>query len=134
MKTATVVRQMTAPKTHKCIYEETIQDHSLLITQLTEKSKYKEQSIMEIKDELKIINNKIDDLREDITKIIRASEKTDNKLEKRVATMETKIQTYEEFFKQMKDDNDKRTKNMLSTIAIIATLTSIAVGVIIKFI
>lgn len=89
---------------------------------------------MEIKDELKIINNKIDGMREDITKIIRASEKTDNKLEKRVEKMETKIQTYEEFFKQMKEDQDKRTKNMLSTIAIIATLTSIAVGVIIKFI
>ena len=125
---------MTPPKTHECIHEETIQDHSLFIAKLTEKSKYKEQSIMEIKDELKIINNKIDGMREDITKIIRASEKTDNKLEKRVAAMETKIETYEDFFKTLKEDQDKRTKNMLSTIAIIATITGIVVGGIIKFI
>ena len=122
------------PTKHECIHEDTIQDHSLFIAKLTEKSKYKEQSIMEIKDELKIINNKIDGLREDITKIIRASESTDSELEKRVANVETKIATYEDFFKQMKEDNDKRTKNMLSTIAVIATFTSIAVGVIIKFI
>ena len=115
---------MTPP--HNCLHEELIQDHSLQITKLDEKSKYKEQSIMEIKEDLKEVNKKLD-------KLISKSEKNDSKLEKRVETLETKIQVYEEFFKTIKDDNDKRTKNLIAICAIIATIIGIIISIIIKF-
>ena len=121
-------------KKHECIYEETIQEHGLILAKLTEKSKYKEQSIMEIKDELKIINQKIDSLSGDINKIIQASEKTDSALEKRVSNLETQIDTYKEFFKTMKEDQEKRNTRQIAIFGLMVTAIGIIVGAVIKFI
>ena len=47
---------------HEYFHEELIQDHSLQLTELETKSKYKEQSIMEIKEDLRQVNLKLDKL------------------------------------------------------------------------
>ena len=112
---------------HECLHEELIQDHSLQITELETKSHYKEQTIMEIKENLKEVNKKLDEL-------ISKSDKSDSDLEKRVETIETKFEVYEDFFKTLKEDNDKRTKNTIAIFALGASVIGIIVGVIIKFI
>ena len=118
------------PAKHECLHEDIIQDHSLQLTELETKSRYKEQSIMEIKDGLKELNTKVDNLTDNVNKIVRKSENTDSELEKRVETLETKIQVYEEFFKTLKEDQDKRTRNLIAIFAVIATV----IGILIKFI
>ena len=55
---------------HKCIHDELIRNHDLQIKELSTKSVYKEQSIMEIKDELKDINGKIDAINDNVNKLI----------------------------------------------------------------
>lgn len=128
MTPQSVVRKMGV--NHDCLHEELIQDHSLQLTELETKSRYKEQSIMEIKEDLKEVNNKLDILTADVNKVIRKSESTDSKLEKRVETLETKIGVYETFFKETKEDNDKRTNKIIALAAVIAAV----IGILIKFI
>lgn len=115
---------------HNCCHEDTIQEHSLKIAKLDEKSKYKEQSIMEIKDQLKEVNNKLDNLSTDVSKLITKSEKNDTEIENRVKSLEDKIAIYEKFFQSAKEDQDKRTRNLIAIFAVIAAV----VGILIKFI
>lgn len=124
-----------------CIHEEQIQNHSLQITELETKSQYKEQAIMEIKKDLKDANDKLDALTEKFNEVIRKSESSDTALEKRVELIETRIDLYEKFFdnlkedeKQRKADEDKKRKNLIAICAVIATLTGVAISVITKFI
>ena len=119
---------------NECLHEKLIQTHSLYIEKLDEKSKYKEQSIMELKEDIKKVNEDIKTVSDKLDVIIRKSEKSDSELEKRVKVVENKIELYEKFFKDKKDDDNNRTSHNLSTIAIMTTVTGIIVGVIIKFI
>ena len=118
---------VTVMTEHNCIYESEIQDHSLQITELKTKSKYKEQSIMEIKEDLKQVNEKLD-------KIISKSESSDSELRKEVDALRTEFNVYKEIFKTLKDDQDKRTKNIIAICAVIATVTGVLVSLITKFI
>lgn len=115
---------------YECMHEELLQDHSLKIKELSTKSEYKEQSIMELKEELKQINNKIDKLSNNVNKIILNSETHDTEIEKRIGNLETKIAVYEQFFQTVKDDSDKRTRNIIAIAAVIAAV----VGIFIRFI
>ena len=115
---------------HDCTHEELIQDHSLQLTELNTKAQYKEQAIMELKDELKEMNTKIDAINNNVNKLILNSETNDSQIEKRIETLETKIKVYEEFFKELKEDQDKRTKNLIAIFAVIATV----IGIIVRFI
>ena len=99
---------------HECIHSELLQSHSLQLAELETKSRYKEQTIMEIKEDLKEVNKKLD-------KLINKSETSDTKLEKRVELIETKLDLYEKFFpdlkedeKTRKEDGDKKTKNIIA--------------------
>lgn len=113
--------------THDCLHENLIQDHSLQIAKLEEKSKYKEQSIMEIKADLKELNQKMDRLDKNVGKLINKSDKSDSELEQRVKTIETTLDLYKDFFKELKDDEKSRT-NMQYTMygLIIAVLGLLA--------
>lgn len=119
---------------HDCIHEELINSHSLQITELETKSKYKEQSIMEIKEQLKELNTKIDALSVDVSKVINKSEKGDTELKNRVKSLEDKINIYEKFFATSKDEQDKRTRNIIATSAVIASIIGILISILIKFI
>lgn len=112
---------------HECLHEELIQDHSLQLTELETKSHYKEQSIMEIKNDLKEVNDKLD-------KLINKSESSDSELRKEVDALKTEFNVYKDIFKTLKDDQDKRTKNLIAICAVIATVTGIIVSFATKFI
>ena len=112
---------------HKCLHETEIQDHTVQLTELETKSKYKEQSIMEIKQDLKEINNKLDSL-------IGDSGTKYEELQKEVDALRTEFNVYKEIFKTLKDDQDKRTKNIIAICAVIATVTGVLISLITKFI
>lgn len=119
---------------HTCCHEELIQEHSLLIAKLDEKSKYKEQSIMEIKDELKTMNAKIDAINNNVNKLILNSETQDTEIENRIKNLETKIDVYEKFFQTMKEDQEKRSTRQIAIFAVMVTIIGIIVGAVVKFI
>ena len=119
---------------HTCCHEELIQEHSLLIAKLDEKSKYKEQSIMEIKDELKTMNAKIDAINNNVNKLILNSETQDTEIENRIKNLETKIDVYEKFFQTLKDDQEKRSTRQIAIFAVMVTIIGIIVGAVVKFI
>lgn len=119
---------------HPCIHEEQIQEHSLRIAELSTKSEYKEQSIMELKQELKNINDKIDALSENVNTLVLNSESKDIKIDKRVEKLETKIELYEQFFKELKEDNQKRNNMQLALYALIVSVLALIANTLFHFI
>lgn len=85
---------------------------------------------MELKEEIHKLSDKIDGLTTDVNKIIQKSEEKDLKIEKRVDNLETKLDVYEKFFKTIKEDQDKRTRNTLALFSVIAAV----IAILIKFI
>ena len=125
-----------APKnqSYTCLHEELIQEHSLKIAELSTKSEYKEQSIMELKQELKAINDKIDALSENVNTLVLNSESKDIKIDKRVEKLETKIELYEQFFKELKEDNQKRNNMQLALYALIVSVLALIANTLFHFI
>lgn len=119
---------------HECIHEELLQDHSLAIQELTTRSEFKEQSIMELKDELKIMNAKIDDINNNVNKLILNSESNDNEITTRIETIETKIKLYEEFFHEVKNDKNKSNNMQITLFALIVSVIALLANTIFHFI
>lgn len=125
---------MTPKPEHTCLHEELIQEHSLRIAELSTKSEYKEQSIMELKQELRNINDKIDALSENVNTLVLNSESKDIKIDKRVEKLETKIELYEQFFKELKEDNQKRNNMQLALYALIVSVLALIANTLFHFI
>ena len=122
------------PATHKCLHEELIQDHSLKIKELDTRADYKEQAIMELKEELKEMNVKIDAINDNINKLILNSEAQDINIEKRIETLETKIALYEQFFRNVKDDKNKRDNMQFTLYGLIIAVLALLVNTIFHFV
>ena len=127
-------KSYTPSKSYTCLHEEQIQEHSLRIAELSTKSEYKEQSIMELKQELKNINDKIDALSENVNTLVLNSESKDIKIDKRVEKLETKIELYETFFKELKEDNQKRNNMQLALYALIVSVLALIANTLFHFI
>lgn len=119
---------------HECIHEELLHDHSLAIQELTTRSEFKEQSIMELKDELKSMNAKIDDINNNVNKLILNSESNDNEITTRIETIETKIKLYEEFFHEVKNDKNKSNNMQIALYALIVSVIALLANTIFHFI
>ena len=89
---------------------------------------------MELKDELKEINTKIDVLTENVNKLVLNSESKDIKIDKRVENLENKISLYEKFFNEIKTDNNKRNNMQLTIYALIVTIAGLVLNTIFHFI
>ena len=119
---------------HKCCHEDLIQEHSLQIQELVTKSQYKEQNIMEIKDELKDLGAKIDDINNNVNKLILNSESNDNEITTRIETIETKIKLYEEFFHEVKNDKNKSNNMQITLFALIVSVIALLANTIFHFV
>ena len=119
---------------HKCIHEDLIQDHSLKIKELSTRSEYKEQSIMELKDELKEMNVKIDSINKNVNKLILNSESNDSEIQKRVDNIETKLALYEKFFNEVKEDGNKRNSMQMTLYALIVAIIGLIVNTLFHFV
>lgn len=89
---------------------------------------------MELKQELKNINDKIDALSENVNTLVLNSESKDIKIDKRVEKLETKIELYEQFFKELKEDNQKRNNMQLALYALIVSVLALIANTLFHFI
>ena len=78
-------------KDYKCIHEELLQDHSLQIKGLESRADYKEQTINELKTDMKDLNDKMDKISEDINNFLVQSINDDKDLDKRVTQLENTV-------------------------------------------
>ena len=74
---------------HNCPHEEQIQTHSRIIERLDAELGYKKQRLDDLKEDNRRMEEKIDDIKECMDKIVLKSQTDDNKLETRLVAIET---------------------------------------------
>ena len=108
---------MSPPHNETCLqHEEQIQELARKTAELEAHASFKEQRIMEIIEDNKRIEGKIDNLTDTVNKVMLNSIKDDNNLNQRVTTLETTIKTQndtikafeEKARKQRKEDREKQ--------------------------
>lgn len=119
---------------HDCIHEELINSHSLQLAELNTKSKYKEQSIMEIKEELKEMNAKIDAINNNVNELILWSKTGDTDLELRLKTTETELKNLKQELQDKDKQNNNRQNRQLTVIGLSFAFITIALNILFKFI
>ena len=86
---------------HNCIHEEQIQNQSRIIERINAELNYKKERLDELKEDNKRMEEKIDDIKECMDKIVLKSTTDDSKLEKRLVAIETEQ-------KVMKSEQNKK--------------------------
>ena len=102
---------MSPPHNETCLqHEEQIQELSRKTAELEAHASFKEQRIMEIIDDNKRIEGKIDNLTDTVNKVMLNSIKDDNSLNQRVLALETKQQTHDDLLKEFEEKQIKQRK------------------------
>ena len=102
---------MSPPHNETCLqHEEQIQELARKTAELEAHASFKEQRIMEIIDDNKRIEGKIDNLTETVNKVMLNSIKDDNSLNQRVLALETKQQTHDDLLKEFEEKQNKQRK------------------------
>ena len=102
---------MSPPHNETCLqHEEQIQELSRKTAELEAHASFKEQRIMEIIDDNKRIEGKIDNLTDTVNKVMLNSIKDDNSLNQRVLALETKQQTHDDLLKEFEEKQNKQRK------------------------
>ena len=114
---------------HSCIQEELLREHSLQITELSTRSHYKEQSIMEIKDELKNINTKIDSINDNVNQLILQSTKDDDSLELELTQLKTQINNLQTELDNKEKESDKRINRILVIVGLVFSGVTIGLNI-----
>ena len=74
---------------HNCLHEEQIQNQSRIIERLDAELGYKKQRLDDLKEDNRRMEEKIDDIKDCMDKIVLKSTTDDSKLEKRLVAIET---------------------------------------------
>ena len=119
---------------HKCIHEKEIQDYGIQITELKTRSDYKEKSIMEIKDELKNINTKIDSINDNVNQLILQSTKDDDSLELELTQLKTQIDNLQTELDNKEKESDKRINRILVVVGLVFTAITIVLNILFQII
>ena len=102
---------MSPPHNETCLqHEEQIQELARKTAELEAHASFKEQRIMEIIDDNKRIEGKIDNLTDTVNKVMLNSIKDDNSLNQRVLALETKQQTHDDLLKEFEEKRIKERK------------------------
>lgn len=91
-------------------HEEQIQELARKTAELEAHASFKEQRIMEIIDDNKRIEGKIDNLTDTVNKVMLNSIKDDNSLNQRVLALETKQKTHDDLLKEFEEKQNKQRK------------------------
>ena len=86
---------------HACLHEEQLQGQSRAIERMNAELSYKKERLDDLKEDNRRMEEKIDDIKECIDKIVLKSQSDDNKLEKRLVAIETEQ-------KVMKSEQNKK--------------------------
>lgn len=120
-------------------HEEQIQELARKTAELEAHASFKEQRIMEIIDDNKRIEGKIDNLTESVNKSILASVQGDSDLKQRVLKLETKSDTqenllkeYEEKQRKQRDEDRAKTTQHMAVIGTVIGVLSFIFAYIIK--
>lgn len=119
---------------HECIHEEQIYGQSRKLAELEAKNESKKERITEIKSELKDMDKKIDNIDNNVNKLILHSETNDAQLETRLESIETRLDLYESFMKESKEDTNKRTTQQIAIIALLISGIGIILNAVTHFI
>lgn len=103
MHTKPVMRMQNNGLEH-CLHEELLQDHSLKLTAVETELNYKKERLDELKKQNEKIQDTLDELKEDINKMVIASKTDDEKLDKRLLKIETRLETQEQMSQNNRDD------------------------------
>ena len=116
-------------------HEEQIQELARKTAELEAHANFKEQRIMEIIDDTKRIEGKIDSLTESVNKSILASVQGDSDLKERVLTLETKSDTqekllkeYEEKARKQRDEDRAKNNQNIAIIGLVMTGVSLIIA------
>ena len=102
---------MSPPHNETCLqHDEQIQELARKTAELEAYASFKEQRIMEIIEDNKRIEGKIDKLTDTVNKVMLNSIKDDNSLNQRVLTLETKQQTQDDLLKEFEEKQNKQRK------------------------
>lgn len=91
-------------KKYDCMHENLLQDHSLKIASLEKEIIFKKERLDDFKKDNERMETKIDEIKESVNKIILASKNDDDKLDRRLLKIETRLATQEKLQKDNKDD------------------------------
>lgn len=119
---------------HECLHEEQIYGQSRKLAELEAKNESKKERITEIKSELKDMDKKIDNIDNNVNKLILHSETNDAQLETRLESIETRLDLYESFMKESKEDTNKRTTQQIAIIALLISGIGIILNAVTHFI
>ena len=87
---------------------------------------------MEIKDELKNINTKIDSINDNVNQLILQSTKDDDSLELELTTLKTHIETLETKLENKDAESDKRINRILVIVGLVFSGVTIALNVLFR--
>jgi len=106
--------------THECLHEEQIQSQSRTIERIGAELKYKKEKLDELKEDNRRMENKLDDIKDCVDKIVVKSQEGDNKLDKRL----TAIETEQQVIKEMQDKNRSDANLKIALVGIIIAALS----------
>ena len=118
----------------ECLHEDQIMGQSRKLAELEAQAKYKKEQIKEIKDDLKDMDKKIDNIDKNVNKLILHSETNDAQLENRLESIETRLDLYELFMTETKNDNNTRNTQQIAIIALLISGIGIILNAITHFI
>lgn len=118
----------------ECLHEDQIMGQSRKLAELEAQAKYKKEQIKEIKDDLKDMDKKIDNIDKNVNKLILHSETNDAQLENRLESIETRLDLYESFMKETKNDTNTRNTQQIAIIALLISGIGIILNGITHFI
>ena len=120
--------------TYDCMHEELLQNHSLQINDLQNELGYKKEKLDDLKKQNEKMQDTLDQIKEDVNKIILKSKEGDTELTSRIIKLENENQTLQHEIQTIKETQDKNTDRQYTKIALIISAIAIIVSIITHFI
>lgn len=111
---------------HICLHEEQILSQSKTIERLDAELSYKKERLDDLKEDNRRMEEKLDEIKNCMNKIVTKSKSDDAELDKRL----TAIETEQKVIKEMQDKNRADTNLKLYFIVVIFTVVSVVIGLI----
>lgn len=128
--TKTVMKMNEETPKYKCIHEELIQNHSLEITEMKSELNYKKEKLDDLKKQNEKMQDTLEEIKEDINKIMLKSKDGDTELNQRIIKLENQNQTLQQEINEIKTTQDKNTDRQYTKIALLISAIAIIVSII----
>lgn len=120
-------------ETHNCLYEEQIHGQSRVIERLEAELNFKREKLDDLKEDNRRMEEKIDNICESVSKLIRQSDSKDSQLEIRLTAIEQKQKDIEKKRIEEKKENNARINRLLVAFGLGLTCITIVLDLIFHF-